>query len=226
MAAPGVLANDTDTEGGPLTAALVTGTTGGNLTLDTDGSFTYTPNPGYHGLDFFTYQAVDPDGAASNTQSVMINVNAAPVATDDVYTTNEDTPVGRAAPGVLGNDTDWEDNPLTAALVTGPQHGDLAFKANGEFTYTSVYATCAWLGPASDPPASTVFSGPSWAAANLAHWHRGEPGAGPSDSHTPGSTWSPGDVHESTPRRARRAAFIRKFKIGRESWDRRQGLRR
>ena len=47
--APGVLGNDTDAEGNPLTAALVATTTQGTLTLNANGSFSYTPNANYSG---------------------------------------------------------------------------------------------------------------------------------------------------------------------------------
>lgn len=52
--APGVLANDTDSDGDPLTAVLVTGPLHGTLTLNADGSFTYTPSANFNGLDAFT----------------------------------------------------------------------------------------------------------------------------------------------------------------------------
>ena len=74
VSAPGVLANDTDGDADPLTAALVTGAAHGNLTLNPDGSFSYTPDPGYFGPDSFTYKA--NDGAAdSNEAAVSITVN-------------------------------------------------------------------------------------------------------------------------------------------------------
>ena len=59
MAAPGVLANDTDVDGNPLTAALVTGPAHGTLALNANGSFTYTPTANYNGADSFTYTASD-----------------------------------------------------------------------------------------------------------------------------------------------------------------------
>ena len=57
VAAPGVLANDTAAGGATLTAVLVTGPAHGTLTLNPDGSFTYTPAAGFSGSDSFTYQA-------------------------------------------------------------------------------------------------------------------------------------------------------------------------
>jgi VCBS repeat-containing protein len=76
-AATGVLANDTDTDSGDvssLTASLVTGPAHGTLTLNPDGSFTYTPFAGYVGPDSFTYQAsdgIDPSNAATVSLSVL-----------------------------------------------------------------------------------------------------------------------------------------------------------
>jgi VCBS repeat-containing protein len=62
--------------------------------------------------------------------------NSAPVATNDSYTTSEDTALTEAAPGVLTNDTDADGDALTAALVSGPAHGTLTLNADGSFTYT------------------------------------------------------------------------------------------
>jgi VCBS repeat-containing protein len=138
IAAPGLLGNDTDVEGSALTAAVVTGPDHGTLTLNANGSFTYTPAANYNGSDSFTYKANDGT-ADSNVASVNITINAvndAPVAVNDSYTTNEDTPLNVAAPGMLGNDTDADGDPLTAALVTGPTHGTLTLNANGSFAYT------------------------------------------------------------------------------------------
>ncbi|PYR95457.1 MAG: adhesin, partial [Acidobacteria bacterium] len=114
----------------------------GTLTVNADGSFTYTPNPNFNGTDSFTYQAKDAAGALSNSATVTITVNAvndAPVATNDAYTTNEDTALTVAAPGVLGNDTDVDvSDTRTAVLVaaSGPTSGSLALNPDGSFTYT------------------------------------------------------------------------------------------
>ena len=73
--APGVLGNDSDPEGDPLTAALVSGPANGILTLNTDGGFTYSHDGSETLSDSFTYKA--NDGALdSNTVSVDIAVTA------------------------------------------------------------------------------------------------------------------------------------------------------
>src|SRR5215218_5532259 len=136
--ASGVLANDTDPDGDALSAALVSGPTHGTLDLNANGAFTYTPIANYYGTDSFTYRASDgtlQSGPATVTITVT-GANDAPSAADDAYSTNEDTPLTVPAPGVLDNDTDPDSSTLTAAVVTGPGHGTLTLNANGAFTYT------------------------------------------------------------------------------------------
>jgi VCBS repeat-containing protein len=138
VAAPGVLGNDSDPDGNPLTAVLGSGPSHGTLTLDANGGFTYTPAADFAGSDSFTYRASDgtlTSGLATVTLSVTA-VNDAPTAADDAYSTGEDTARTVAAPGVLGNDSDPDGNPLTAVLGSGPSHGTLTLDANGGFTYT------------------------------------------------------------------------------------------
>jgi len=84
-----------------------------------------------------------PDLAATkfNTDNVAVLLNStvtnrAPVAAGDAFTTAEDTVLTVAPPGVLGNDSDPDGDPLTAALVTGPSHGTLTLNGNGSFSYT------------------------------------------------------------------------------------------
>ena len=93
-----MLGNDTDVDSATLTAALVSGPSNGALSLNADGSFSYTPNADFNGTDSFTYLA--NDGALdSNTATVNITVNAvndAPVAADDAYPVDEDDPLNVA----------------------------------------------------------------------------------------------------------------------------------
>jgi hypothetical protein len=60
----------------------------------------------------------------------------APVAVDDSYSTNQNTSLTIAAPGVLGNDTDGDGDALTAGSASIPANGAVAFNADGSFTYT------------------------------------------------------------------------------------------
>ncbi len=123
VAAPGVLANDTDAEGNALTAALDMGPTSGLLTLNADGSFTYTPNAEFNGSDAFTYVANDGTVDSTTPATVSITVNAlndAPVAVDDSATTTGETPVGIA---VLLNDSDVDGDTLTVTAVGTPANG-------------------------------------------------------------------------------------------------------
>jgi ELWxxDGT repeat protein len=73
-----VLANDSDPNGDPLTAILVSGPTNGTLTLNPNGMFNYTPNSGFTGTDTFTYKAND-GSLDSSVATVTITVTAAPV---------------------------------------------------------------------------------------------------------------------------------------------------
>jgi VCBS repeat-containing protein len=249
VAPSGVLANDSDAEGYSITAVKVSDPSHGAVTLNSNGSFTYTPEANYNGGDSFTYRAYDgtdysspvtvaitvnavndapsftkgPDqtvledaglqtvntwatglsagpsdesgqvldfivsnnnnslfsaqpaiaangtltytlaananGSATVTVSIHDNggisnggvdtsgtqtftitvtsVNDPPVAADDAaYSTDENAELNQAAPGVLGNDTDIDGNPLTAVLVSNVSHGTLVLNANGSFTYT------------------------------------------------------------------------------------------
>lgn len=135
---PGVLGNDTDPDGDVITASLVSQPAHGVLTLNTNGSFNYTPDANYHGPDSFSYRA--SDGALSSSSAVVSltvnSVNDPPIALADAYSTDRDTPLTISQPGVLGNDTDADADPLTATLVSGPAHGVLTLNANGSFGYT------------------------------------------------------------------------------------------
>jgi len=112
----GVLGNDADIEGDVLNAALVSGPAHGKLTLNADGSFTYTPDPSFHGTDSFTYQAGDGSAVSGDT-TVTLTVEALPPPIDDVEDVEdveeEDT------------DTDEDDSDTTPDLIgTDREDGD------------------------------------------------------------------------------------------------------
>ncbi len=101
-----VLGNDTDVDPGTtLTATLGASPANGTVTLNADGSFTYTPTANFTGTDSFTYTASDGT-AVSNVATVTMTVtgvNDAPLAVNDTASTTEETAVSG---NVLGNDTD------------------------------------------------------------------------------------------------------------------------
>ncbi len=72
-AAQGVLQNDTDPEGDPMNAGLVSGPAHGTLSLASNGSFVYTPASGFTGLDSFTYSPAD-SGGPGPTATVTLQV--------------------------------------------------------------------------------------------------------------------------------------------------------
>jgi hypothetical protein len=77
VGAPGVLINDSDIDGDPLSAVKASSPAHGVVTLASDGSFSYTPAAGYTGPDAFSYRASDGT-ATSATRIVSIIVTAIP----------------------------------------------------------------------------------------------------------------------------------------------------
>ena len=143
VSAPGVLANDSDAQGDPLAASLVTGPTHGTLTLQSDGSFIYTHDGSETVSDTFVYEARDSGGASdpSTVRITVTPVNDAPLAADDAYSMGAlDLVLVVPAPGVLANDSDAEGDPLTASLARGPSRGTVILQPDGSFVYTAVPA--------------------------------------------------------------------------------------
>ncbi len=132
-----LLDNDSDVDGDQLTTTLETGAKNGTAVVNADGTYTYTPAANYHGEDSFTYKL--SDGTLSDTAKVTVTVNSvedAPVGANDSYSTAEDTAFTIPAPGVLGNDTDGDKDPLTVTVGAAPAHGGLTLNSDGSFTYT------------------------------------------------------------------------------------------
>jgi hypothetical protein len=132
--AVGVLANDRDSNGDEMFALLVKPTSHGKLSLFRDGSYTYDPEVGFHGVDIFEYVASDGVASSEVTQ-VTILVNDKPVPNNDEYWITENTTLTVPAPGVLMNDFDSDDDPLTLSSAASPVHGDREFLPSGQITY-------------------------------------------------------------------------------------------
>ena len=100
-------------------------------------SLSYQPDADYAGGDTFTYTVSDGNGGtATATVTITVDsVNTKPVAVGDTYSTDVDTPLLVAAPGVLANDSDDDGDAMTVNLVTNPTHGSLMLYPDGSFTY-------------------------------------------------------------------------------------------
>jgi VCBS repeat-containing protein len=150
VTAPGVLSNDTDAETpNGLTTVLVTGSgpTHGTLTLNADGSFTYTPNANYNGPDSFKYHAKDPSNAVSSDVTVNLTVNAvndAPSFTKGAdQTVLEDAgaqSVTNWATAISAGPPDESGQTLTFSITDNSNPGLFStppsVAANGTLTYT------------------------------------------------------------------------------------------
>jgi VCBS repeat-containing protein len=143
VTAPGVLANDGDPNNQPITAQPLSDATHGSVTLNADGSFTYTPvDPTSHQSDSFQYKVTNGT-QDSNPARVTIKVSVGegpddnPVveANHDNYPTTEDTPLTVGAPGVLGNDFP-PSAASKASKLTDPFNGTVTVNEDGSFTYT------------------------------------------------------------------------------------------
>jgi VCBS repeat-containing protein len=141
VAAPGVLANDTDVDVGDILTVLGGGTTskfGAAVTLNANGSFRYDAtasatlqalNDGQTLADTFTYTVSDGHGGTA-TQTVTVRVtgsndgrNHAPIARDDAFSTGEDTAIVIGFGALLANDTDADGNALRITGVSNAANG-------------------------------------------------------------------------------------------------------
>jgi VCBS repeat-containing protein len=124
-AATSVLGNDTDADGNTLTAILVSGPAHGSLNLNADGSFTYSPNGNFNGLDTFTYKA--NDGTADSSVAVVTitvsAVNDEPVALGQTASTNGNTFVSIT---LTGRDVETPSANLAYTVTSEPSHGSLS----------------------------------------------------------------------------------------------------
>ena len=122
---PGVLTNDTDVDGGPLTSTVLAGPADGTLTLNADGSFDYTPDPDYNGPDSFTYIVSDGNGG-TDTATVTLTVTRSTTRQSPTTTPpqlmkgHRSTSMLRPTTLTSTTDSTWDRSPSSRLRSTGP----------------------------------------------------------------------------------------------------------
>ncbi len=180
-----VLTNDTDVDGDRLTAKLVTGPAHGDVVLNADGSFSYTPDTDFHGTDSFSYTVSDgtssphlhgllglfgqghTDGAPA-TVRIAVLPGQLPYAGYDSLSTKPDEPLTIDPDTLLANDFDALGRPLQVQHKD-PEYGTLQVDDEGNLVYTPEedfvgedtfeYSATNSAGDVSDPAVVTIFVG-------------------------------------------------------------------
>ena len=150
-----VRGNDSDPDGDALSVTQINGTnivpggsvavTGGTVTLNANGTLTFTPTPNFNGSPSFAYTISDGQGgsATATVNGTVVAVNDAPVANDDTFTTDEDT---ATVFDVRTNDSDVEADALSVTQINGQNiavgssvavaGGTVSLGADGRLTFT------------------------------------------------------------------------------------------
>jgi LPXTG-motif cell wall-anchored protein len=137
--------NDSDPDGDVITLVQrISDPENGIVTDNEDGSFTYTPNQDFLGRDCFDYQITD--GELTDVASICITIkdsdpgepgddNQPPVAQDDEYTTDKNTPIDIT--DYMDNDSDPDGDVITLVQrISDPENGIVTDNEDGSFTYT------------------------------------------------------------------------------------------
>ena len=136
--APGVLENDSDVDSDSLSAALETGPSHGTVTLNPDGSFTYTPDSTFSGTDTFTYIVNDGNGG---TDSAIVSIDVAAAAPGSVQTIPD---------SLFGG---------TALLITGTSSSDVIVVLPGPTSATLTVVFDLSLTVVAKPSGRIIISG-------------------------------------------------------------------
>lgn len=118
-----VAGNDVDVDGDAMIYSVVSGVAHGNLQMNADGTFVYTPLAGYQGTDSFVYEANDGHGGISQT-TVTIVVNGLLTANNDIVRcigyadTVHQALLLPTVISPLGNDSDSANRPFWISSAT------------------------------------------------------------------------------------------------------------
>jgi hypothetical protein len=156
---------------GPFVDSVVSTPSGGALTLNADGSFSYTPAPGFSGLDSFTFRTRDGGSLDSNlaTESISVNAPGAPSVSNQSATTTPnvvahvDGTLGGTGTGALTYDIQSPSNTSVATSTIDATTGQITFtpatNASGN-TSATFYSVDAW-GQSSNVATASVTINPT-----------------------------------------------------------------
>ena len=175
----------------------------GEVEVQPNGAFTYTPPDDFHGETSFVYGVQadglpDCAGPADSEATVTLTVDAVndpPTARADSFQALPDRTLNLAAPGILLNDGDVDGDGLVAVKVTDPVHGILNLSPDGAFSYTP---NAGYVGPdafsyrASDGTATSPVRAVSITVTPV-------PTAAPTVAPTPTPTAAPTPTAEPSP---------------------------
>lgn len=127
--------SDIETSASGLMYQVVTPPVNGTLSLQMNGSFVYTPNLNYFGVENITYRVIDANGGFANAQLVIeiTSVNSIPTVQDETFTIDEDEVLTQ---NVSTNDVPEPGEVLTYSVANAPLNGSLILSPSGAFVYT------------------------------------------------------------------------------------------
>ena len=138
ISATELLGNDSDSDAvDNLSITRVSNSANGTAVINQDGDIEFTPAANFNGTASFEYVVTDGMDDATGLVSVEVNpVNNAPLAVEDTFATNEDTPVTISASELLSNDSDVEGDSLSFGGINNSINGTAVLNENGDIEFT------------------------------------------------------------------------------------------
>lgn len=117
----------------PYTFAIITNGVNGTATITDamNGTFNYVPNPGFSGIDNFTFQVTDFNGCLSNIAAFQITVSQKPITQNGTGIDCVNTALNGSLTGLVSGGT----VPYVFSLTGTPFGGNASVNASGTFTF-------------------------------------------------------------------------------------------
>ncbi len=134
-----LLANDSDVDGDTLTITGFIQAANGVVTDNGDGTWSYTPNQHFFGIDTLSYSIADGNGGVDSATLTLnvTSVNDLPTAGNDALSVEGGTILTiDIATDLLANDSDVESASLSLVAVNPPANGSLIDNGDGTYSYT------------------------------------------------------------------------------------------